>query len=104
MERIENATVVMKANIYENGKITSRTLFMPGGEKKTLGIMLPGNYEFKTADQENMEVLAGSMKVLLPNEAAWHVYKGGEGFIVPANSTFQLEIEEVADYCCTFEK
>jgi len=43
MSKFEQVTVEQKANIYFDGKVTSRTIWLQDGTKKTLGIMLPGN-------------------------------------------------------------
>jgi purine/pyrimidine-nucleoside phosphorylase len=101
-DRFERVTVVKKANVYFEGKVTSRTVLFPNGTRKTLGIMLPGSYEFGTEAAELMEVLSGEMKVLLPGAADWRVFRAGESFDVPAKSTFKLEIAAVADYCCSY--
>lgn len=99
-----NVTIIKKANIYFDGKVTSRTLILPDGAKKTLGIMLPGEYEFNTGDPEIMEILAGKLEVLLPGASGWQLVKGGESFDVPGNSKFGLKIKELTDYCCSFVK
>ena len=104
MSEFTNVTVVKKANIYFDGKVTSRTLLFGDGSKKTLGIMLPGEYEFGTADKEVMEILSGELEVLLPGEEAWKPVKGGESFEVSRNSTFKLKIMSLTDYCCSFIK
>jgi hypothetical protein len=101
-DRFESVTVVKKANVYFDGKVTSRTVLFPDGTRKTLGIMLPGSYEFGTVAAERMEVLNGEMKVLLPGTADWRVYRAGDSFEVPANEQFKLEISGVADYCCSY--
>lgn len=101
MSQFENISVVREANIYFNGNVTSRTVIFQDGTKKTLGIMLPGEYEFNTDDKELMEIMAGGLDVLLPNKE-WQNIKGGESFEVPANSKFQLKIHEITDYCCSF--
>jgi len=100
----ENVTAVKKANVYFDGKVTSRTVIFADGSKKTLGIMLPGEYEFNTGLAEEMEVLGGSMNVLLPDSDEWQTFNEGQTYYVPANSTFKLKISEVADYCCSFIK
>lgn len=101
-DRFEHVAVVKNANVYFNGNVTSRTVLFPDGTRKTLGVMLPGSYEFGTGVAELMEVLGGEMKVLLPGAADWHVYKAGESFNVPANAKFNLQITAVADYCCSY--
>lgn len=99
-----NAKVIKKANVYFDGKVTSRTVFLESGEKKTLGIMLPGEYEFSTAAEELMEVLGGEMDVMLPGETEYRTYKEGESYIVPADSKFKLIIKVPADYCCSYKQ
>ncbi len=101
-DRFENVTAIKKANVYFDGKVTSRTLLFPDGTRKTLGIMLPGDYEFKTGAREVMEVLGGEITVLLPGQTQWQTFKPGESFEVPANSSFKLKIAVVADYCCSY--
>lgn len=102
MSEFANVTVVKAANVYFDGKVTSRTVKFADGTRKTLGIMLPGEYDFGTAEAEVMEILQGEMDILLPGETAWRTVKGGESFNVPANSRFQLNVKTVADYCCSY--
>ncbi|HWR44652.1 pyrimidine/purine nucleoside phosphorylase [Sporomusa sp.] len=102
MEQFEKVSVVKKANVYFEGKVTSRTVIFADGSKKTLGIMLPGEYEFGTAAAEVMEVLAGELIVLLPGQSNWITYKAGDSFDVPADSRFKLKVPIVADYCCSY--
>ena len=104
MQEFHNVTAVKKANVYFDGKVTSRTVLFSNGERKTLGIMLPGDYEFSTGDKEIMEILGGSMDVKLPGETAFKTYREGDSFEVPANSSYKLVIREVADYCCSYLK
>ena len=103
MDQFENVTVVKPANIYFDGKVTSRTVLFADGSKKTLGIMLPGDYEFGTAAKELMEILAGKLEVMLPGATAWHTFTAGTSFEVPADSKFQLKVLEVTDYCCSYD-
>ena len=100
--QFDHVSVVKKANIYFEGKVTSRTILFANGEKKTLGIMMPGEYEFGTDKKEIMEVLGGSMEVLLPGNEEWILFKEGDAYEVPAQSKFKLKISEVADYCCSY--
>jgi uncharacterized protein YaiE (UPF0345 family) len=104
ISEFNNVTIINKANVYFGGNVTSRTVIFPDGAKKTLGVMLPGEYEFNTADREIMEILAGELEVLLPGVARWEKVKGGESFDVSANSRFSLKIKELTDYCCSFMK
>ncbi len=104
MSEFQNVTVVKKANVYFDGKVTSRTVLFPDGSKKTLGIMLPGEYSFNTGDKEIMEILSGTLEVQLPGSKAWKKIKGGEQFEVPPQSKFSLKVAMLTDYCCSFVK
>ena len=104
MLEFTNVTVIKEANVYFDGNVTSRTLVFPDGSKKTLGIMLPGEYEFGTADKEIMEIISGDLEVLLPEAESRLAVHGGESFEVPANSKFGLKVESVTDYCCSYMK
>ena len=102
MSEFKNVTVVKKANVYFDGKVTSRTVIFPDGSKKTLGIMLPGDYEFGTAEKELMEILAGELQVLLPEAKEWKTVREGDSFEVPAQSKFKLVVTTITDYCCSY--
>ena len=81
MEEFQNVTVVKKANIYFDGKVTSRTVLF---------------------DSKRMEILAGTVRVLLPGRTEWQTIEAGQSFQVPANSKFQIEMQEPVDYCCSY--
>jgi purine/pyrimidine-nucleoside phosphorylase len=102
MSEFSKVTIVREANIYFEGKVTSRTILFPDGSRKTLGIMLPGEYEFSTGVKEIMEILAGDLEILLPGAAGWISVKGGETFDVPPQSKFSLKIKAITDYCCSY--
>lgn len=102
MSQFDNVSVVKKANIYFDGKVTSRTVLFADGTKKTLGIMMPGDYEFGTEAAEIMEMMAGEVEVLLPGETEWKAIPAGQSFEVPANSKFGIKVKTVADYCCSY--
>ncbi|WP_310831794.1 pyrimidine/purine nucleoside phosphorylase [Paenibacillus pedocola] len=102
MSQFTNATIQKAANVYYDGKVTSRTVILEDGTKVTLGIMLPGVYEFGTDGPETMEILSGDLKVLLPGTDIWREIKGAETFHVPGNSKFALEVFALTDYCCSY--
>ena len=102
MSEFKNVTIVREANVYFDGGVTSRTIIFDSGCKKTLGIMMPGEYEFNTGSAELMEILSGDLEVLLPGADSWLDVKGGESFEVSADSTFKLKIKGLTDYCCSF--
>ncbi|MGD9949458.1 MAG: pyrimidine/purine nucleoside phosphorylase [Desulfobulbus sp.] len=102
MSVFENVSVVREANIYFEGNVTSRTVQFADGSKKTLGIMLPGEYTFGTGAPELMEILAGELDVLLPGETSWKTIKPGDFFEVVGDSKFSLKVKTVTDYCCSY--
>jgi purine/pyrimidine-nucleoside phosphorylase len=101
MDRFEGISIIKKANIYFDGKVTSRTVLFPDGTKKTLGIMLPGEYEFATGLKEEMEILAGKLEYKLAGHD-WQAIDDSGTFYVPAGEKFQLKVHTVADYCCSY--
>jgi uncharacterized protein YaiE (UPF0345 family) len=96
-----NVTVIREANVYFDGRVTSRSVLFADGSKKTLGIAQPGEYEFSTAAAELMEILAGELEVRIA-AGPWQTVKGGEAFEVPANSKFVMRVTKLVDYCCSF--
>ena len=95
--------VVKKATVYFDGKVTSRTIYLENGERKTLGFMMPGEYEFNAGVEELMEVIGGEMDICLPGESEFKTYKEGDSFIVPENSAFKVVVKNYADYCCSYK-
>ncbi|MCU0857309.1 MAG: pyrimidine/purine nucleoside phosphorylase [Pontiellaceae bacterium] len=102
MTEFRNVNIVKKANIYFHGNVTSRTVLFSDGTKKTLGIMLPGEYEFSAKESELMDLLGGQLDVLLPGEKKWKTVEEGESFLVPAHSKFKVKVRAVTDYCCSY--
>ena len=103
MSTIENASIVKAANIYYDGKVTSRTVNLADGTTQSLGIMLPGEYTFGTNEAEIMEMLSGELEIKLPNED-WKILNTPATFNVGANTSFDLKIKTVTDYCCSYIK
>ena len=98
----KNVEVKKKANVYHDGKVTSRTIITPAGEMKTLGVMLPGTYRFSTQAPERVDVTQGHCRVKLADQQHWTDHQAGEGFDVPGNSHFEIEVSDLLDYVCHF--
>ena len=98
----ENVSVEVEGNSYFDGAVTSRTVNFSDGSKKTLGFMLPGEYEFGTDKAELMEITSGDLEVKLPDASEWKSIKGGESFSVPSDAKFQVKVKSIVDYCCTY--
>lgn len=104
--KFENVSAVAKANVYFEGKVVSHTIVLPSGEKKTLGLIYPGQYHFGTDGPERMEITHGACRVKLEGkpEAGWTDHTSGSSFSVPGKSGFDILVESgIAEYVCTFE-
>lgn len=104
MSEFNNVTIVKQANVYFDGQVTSRTIKFADGSRKSLGVMLPGEYEFGTAERELMEIFSGALEVLLPGNDRWLKIEDGGSFEVPADAKFRLKVSAVTDYCCSYLK
>jgi len=101
MTKLDNISIIKEANIYYDGKVTSRAITLEDGTKQTLGIMQVGQYKFDTKEAEIMEMMSGELSIKLPKEE-WKTLNTPETFEVPANSSFELKITKVTDYCCSY--
>jgi len=101
--KFENVSIAKAAIVLYEGNITSRSIEFSDGSRKTLGIMLPGEYELNTVHIQKMDIQMGQLEVLLPAQE-WVSYKGPATFVVPANSKFKLKVTSLVDYCCSFIK
>ena len=102
MQQFDNVSVELAGNSYFDGAVTSRTVKFPDGSKKTLGFMLPGDYEFGTDAAELMEITSGVLSVKLPESKEWICINAGESFNVPAKAKFQVSVKKITDYCCSY--
>lgn len=102
MSEFTNVTITKAANVYFDGKVTSRKVTFADGSFKTLGIMMPGDYKFATAEKELMEITSGDCEILLPEATEWQIIKTGESFYVPANAQFDVKAKTIIDYCCSY--
>ena len=102
MSEFNNVKVNKEANIYFDGKVISRTITFADNSIKTLGVMLPGEYEFNTEKKELMEIYTGELAVLLNNSEEWEAIEAGMSFSVPAKSKFNIKIYKITNYCCSY--
>ncbi len=102
MSEFKNVTVTREANVYFDGNVTSRAVTFADGTIKTLGIMMPGEYTFGTAKPELMEILAGELTYRLADTTDWLSIKAGDAFNVPGESSFDLKVTSLVDYCCAY--
>jgi len=99
---LQHVSVAKQANVYFNGKVTSRSVLFTDGSRQTLGVVLPGEYEFSTAEGEIMQVTSGEFEVLLPGETDWKAFKAGSQFELAPNVSFSLRTSQISEYCCHY--
>ena len=102
MNTYNNVNVEKLANIYFEGKVISRTITFSDKTIKTLGVMLPGEYEFKTNSRELMEIISGELSVQLEEESNWNTIKEGMRFKVPKDSSFKVKVLKTTNYSCSY--
>ena len=102
MDKYKDVNVDKIANIYFEGNVISRNIFLKDGSRKTLGVMLPGNYEFSTDTREFMEIISGKLNLKLQNDEDWKSIKDGMSFNIPKNSSFKVEVLELVNYTCSY--
>jgi uncharacterized protein YaiE (UPF0345 family) len=101
-EKIDNVSVIKKANVYFDGKCVSHTVQFPDGVKKSVGVILPSTLTFNTGVPEIMETVAGSCRYKIKGED-WKTSQAGKSFNVPGNSSFDIEVTgEPYHYICHF--
>ena len=102
MDKYKNVNVDKLANIYFEGNVISRNIFFKDGSRKTLGVMLPGKYEFSTEARELMEIISGKLNLKLQNYDDWQLIKDGMDFNVPKKSSFKVNVLELVNYTCSY--
>lgn len=98
-----NVSIAKEANILFDGNITSRSITFEDGSKKTLGIMLPGEYELNTVNKATIDINSGMVEVMLPAED-WVEYVAPAKIKIAQNSKYKLKVTSLVDYCCSFER
>ncbi len=101
--QFENVTAITKANVYFEGRVVSHTVLAANGDKRTLGLIYPGQFHFETEKAERMEIVAGRCSVKMNGASASTVYDAGSAFDVAAKSGFDIEVGEgICEYICSF--
>ena len=103
-KKLQHITVDSKANVYFDGRVTSRSCYREDGSRFTLGIICAGSYTFDTGDREVIQMIAGEVEILLPAETVWKKVCAPDTFQVPSNSAFQIRTTGVAEYLCDYYK
>ncbi len=100
--QFDHVSVIKKSNVYFGGSCISHTILFEDGTKKTLGVILPTEQPltFETHVPERMEIISGECRVKIANNEEAELFRAGQSFYVPGNSTFKIETDDVLDYVC----
>lgn len=93
---------MLKINDYFDGKVKSIGFENGSTGKVSVGVMLPGEYVFNTNNPEEMTVITGSLKVLLPTASDWQIFEAGQVFHVAKESQFDVQVVEPTAYLCRY--
>ena len=102
MNNYRNVDVDKSANIYYEGRVISRNIFFKDGSKKTLGVMLVGEYEFNTGAREVLEIISGKLNFKVDDSDEWQLINEGMSFNIPKKSSFKVKVLELVNYSCTY--
>ncbi|WP_034912692.1 MULTISPECIES: pyrimidine/purine nucleoside phosphorylase [Erwinia] len=95
---------MLNVSEYFDGKVKSIGFDSASTGRASVGVMAEGEYTFGTGQPEEMTVVSGSLKVLLPDETEWTLYQPGQVFNVPGHSEFHLQVAEPSSYLCRYLK
>lgn len=102
-DRFDNVSVATKANVYFDGKVISHSITLADGRKKSLGVILPGEYHFGTGEPEVMEITAGACEVVIDGTSEPISVAAGSSFSVAGGSGFTIRVADApCEYVCSF--
>ena len=102
MNNYTNVEVDKIANIYFEGRVISRNIFFKDGSKKTLGVMLVGEYQFNTGAREVLEIISGKLNFKVDDSDEWQLINEGMSFNIPKKSSFKVKVLELVNYTCSY--
>lgn len=93
---------MLNVNEYFAGKVKSIGFDSSSIGRASVGVMETGEYTFTTAQPEEMTVISGALRALLPGSHDWQVFMPSEKFFVPAQSEFIVQVAEASAYLCKY--
>jgi purine/pyrimidine-nucleoside phosphorylase len=93
--------MMISVNEYFYGNVKSLG-FKNASGNFTAGVMLKGEYEFKTSTKEWMTLTTGAWELDLPGVGP-KAYSLGESCEIPAGITFRVTALEDSSYLCRYE-
>ncbi|CAH0530225.1 pyrimidine/purine nucleoside phosphorylase [Vibrio hippocampi] len=92
---------MIKENSYFDAQVKSLAFRQDDGES-SVGVMLPGTYQFGTGKPEKMTVVKGELIVKREGEQEWASFKAGDAFNVTGDSFFDVEVKVATAYLCEY--
>mgnify|MGYP003588329139 CR=1 FL=1 len=99
---ISNVTLNPQANVYFDGKCVSHSFTLADGTRQSAGVVLPSTLTFTTGAAEIMECVAGACEYRLAGSDTWQTSQAGDRFEVPANSSFDIRVQDAYHYICHY--
>ncbi|MBW7983444.1 pyrimidine/purine nucleoside phosphorylase [Enterobacillus tribolii] len=93
---------MLNVNEYFAGKVKSIGFDSGSIGRASVGVMEAGEYTFSTDKPEEMTVITGALRVLIPGAPDWQVFMPGETFFIPGHSEFNLQVAEATSYLCKY--
>ncbi|AKH89669.1 pyrimidine/purine nucleoside phosphorylase [Edwardsiella tarda] len=93
---------MLNVNEYFAGKVKSIGYDSGTIGRASVGVMEKGEYTFSTDRPEEMTVVTGALRVLIPGAPDWQVFTPGETFFIPGHSEFNLQVAEPSAYLCKY--
>ena len=90
----------MNHNSYFEGKVQSLSL-TSDGKNATVGVIIPGTYQFSTSTKETMNIVSGSLTARVPGQDE-KTYQSGTFFVVPEGVQFEVETAADCAYLCIY--
>jgi uncharacterized protein YaiE (UPF0345 family) len=92
---------MLKTNEYFDGNVMS-IAFQTDTLPATVGVMVPGEYVFNTAEKEKVTVVSGAMTIKRKEDTEDMSFDSGKTFEVEANSSFNVSIAVDTAYLCLY--
>jgi hypothetical protein len=91
---------MLKHNSYFDGGVQSIG-FERNARRQTVGVIETGEYHFDTRAPERMHVITGEIWMRINNHE-WRPYPAGTSFEIPAETGFDVRVEQPSAYWCEF--
>gem|GEM_PF-1981801 len=101
LNHITSETLLMKHNVYFDGKVQSLGVNTEEGYA-TVGVITPGKYTFAAEFEEHVVIIVGTLRVKLPGQE-WRVVGRNEKYVIPPKTSFDIEAGKDVAYICYYK-